>query len=99
LAQAILARGRFRWFGLIGSMTKRRRFEQRLAARGIGAAALARMTCPIGIDGIADKSPASIAVAVAAQLLRERERAVPAGARTPGADRSRGLVATAGVAP
>ena len=74
LAQAILARGSFRWFGLIGSMTKRRRFEHRLEARGIDAAALARMTCPIGIADIADKAPASIAVAVAAQLLRERER-------------------------
>ena len=42
-----------------------------LEKRGIDAAALARMTCPIGIAGIADKAPASIAVAVAEQLLRE----------------------------
>src|SRR5690606_19678950 len=50
LAQAILARGDFRWFGLIGSLTKRRRFEQRLSARGIEPGRIARMTCPIGID-------------------------------------------------
>lgn len=74
LAHAILHRGGFRWFGLIGSLSKRRRFERRLAGRGIDGASLARMTCPIGIEGIADKAPASIAVAVAAQLLRERER-------------------------
>ncbi len=102
LAQAILARGRFRWFGLIGSMTKRRRFEHRLAARGIEAAALARMTCPIGIAGIADKAPASIAVAVAAQLLRERERwrARPRGGRAQVvSDGNDGRFAAAGIAP
>lgn len=80
LAHAILSRGDCRWFGLIGSLPKRRRFERRLAARGVDAAALARMTCPIGVAGITDKAPASIAVAVAAQLLqaRERWRSVPA---------------------
>ena len=69
LAEAILRRGDFRYFGLIGSLTKRRSFERRLAARGIAADALGRMTCPIGIPGIAAKEPAAIAVAVAAQLL------------------------------
>ncbi len=69
LAEAILRRGDFRYFGLIGSLGKRRQFERRLAARGIEAEMLARMTCPIGIDGIDGKEPAAIAVAVAAQLL------------------------------
>jgi xanthine/CO dehydrogenase XdhC/CoxF family maturation factor len=31
------------------------------------------MTCPIGVDGIRDKAPAAIAIAVAAQLLQQRE--------------------------
>lgn len=77
LSRAILARGDFRYFGLIGSLTKRRRFEQRLRAQGIGAGALARMTCPIGVSGITGKEPATIAVAVAAQLLALRERIAP----------------------
>jgi xanthine dehydrogenase accessory factor len=73
LSEAILRRGDFRWFGLIGSLTKRRRFEQRLAARGLAAAALARMVCPIGVAGIKSKEPAAIAVAVAAQILQVYE--------------------------
>ena len=81
LAEAILRRGDFRYFGLIGSLTKRRAFERRLAARGIAADALGRMTCPIGIAGIESKQPAAIAVAVAAQLLPllEQQRSVFAG--------------------
>jgi xanthine dehydrogenase accessory factor len=70
LAEAILRRDDFRYFGLIGSLAKRRQFERRLAARGVAADALARMVCPIGIAGIDSKEPAAIAVAVAAQLLR-----------------------------
>jgi xanthine dehydrogenase accessory factor len=55
--------------GLIGSKTKWASFRQRLQARGFGEEALARVTSPIGVPGIADKCPAVIAVAVAAQLL------------------------------
>jgi xanthine dehydrogenase accessory factor len=55
--------------GLIGSSAKWRRFEQRLAAEGHSAQDLARIQSPIGLPGIAGKSPAAIAVAVAADLL------------------------------
>lgn len=74
LGEAILARGDFRYFGLIGSRAKRRSFEQRLARRGVDAGRLARMTCPIGVPGISGKEPEVIAVAVAAQLLQRRGR-------------------------
>jgi xanthine dehydrogenase accessory factor len=74
ITEAILRRGDFAWFGLIGSATKRRLFERRLAARGIAAETLARMTCPIGIAGIDGKQPGVIAVAVAAQLLAAHAR-------------------------
>jgi xanthine dehydrogenase accessory factor len=57
------------YVGLIGSKTKWASFRQRLQARGFGAEALAHITSPIGIAGIADKRPEVIAVAVAAQLL------------------------------
>lgn len=73
LTARILRRGTFAWFGLIGSRTKRARFEQRLLAQGIPAAQLARMTCPIGVSGIRDKAPSAIAIAVVAQLLRAKE--------------------------
>jgi xanthine dehydrogenase accessory factor len=70
LAEAILRRDRVGWFGLIGSATKRVQFERRLQQRGIPAARLTDMICPIGIPGIAGKQPAVIAIAVAAQLLQ-----------------------------
>lgn len=73
LAERILRRDDYAYFGLIGSKTKRRLFEHRLAARHVGVDALARMVCPIGIAGIADKRPESIAVSVVAQLLQARE--------------------------
>jgi xanthine dehydrogenase accessory factor len=73
LAERILRRGDYAFFGMIGSHTKRKQFEHRLAARGIDPAQIARMRCPIGVAGIADKSPESIAVSVAAQLLQAVE--------------------------
>jgi xanthine dehydrogenase accessory factor len=73
LAERILRRGDFAFFGMIGSHTKRKQFEHRLAARGIDPARIARMMCPIGVGGIVDKSPEIIAVAAAAQLLQAVE--------------------------
>ena len=57
------------FIGLIGSATKWATFQHRLEAKGFDAADFARVTCPIGLAGISGKSPAEIAVAVAAQLL------------------------------
>jgi xanthine dehydrogenase accessory factor len=73
LCEALLARGTFGWAGVIGSIPKTKRFRQRLAQRGFEAAAIARLAMPIGIGGIRSKEPGAIAVAVAAQLLLERE--------------------------
>lgn len=70
LAEQILKRDDFSYFGLIGSKTKRRMFEKRMARRGIAPARFDAMTCPIGIDGIRSKQPATIAISVAAQLMR-----------------------------
>ncbi|GAB7534487.1 xanthine dehydrogenase accessory protein XdhC [Burkholderia sp. 22PA0099] len=72
LAERILRREDFAYFGMIGSRTKRVRFERRLVARGVAAAHLADMVCPIGVGGIVDKAPAAIAVAVCAELLQAR---------------------------
>lgn len=70
----LLPRGEIPFCGLIGSRSKKRRFEKRLRALGLTPEEIGRMVCPIGIEGIGGKRPAEIAVAVAAQLLRERER-------------------------
>lgn len=69
ITEAILRRGDFAFCGLIGSQTKRARFMHRFEQRGIGAATLARLSCPIGLPGIAGKEPEVIAIAVVAQLL------------------------------
>ncbi|MEN3112552.1 xanthine dehydrogenase accessory protein XdhC [Uliginosibacterium paludis] len=78
LSEAILTRGDFHWFGLIGSQSKRTRFRQELARRGFTPGQIARMQTPIGIEGIRDKAPQAIAIAVAAQILQQRERALAA---------------------
>ena len=72
----------FAYFGLIGSVSKRRQFERRLEARGMPRARLAAMTCPIGIDGIAGKEPEVIAIAVAAELLQVRSRRMAVAPRS-----------------
>ncbi len=79
LAERILRRDDFIFFGMIGSCTKRRQFELQLAAHGLDQARIARMVCPIGIDGIDDKAPEVIALSAAAQVLQavEAARAAP----------------------
>ena len=69
ITEAVLRRDDFAWLGLIGSASKRARFAHRLAQRGMSAPTLARMTCPIGLPGIAGKEPAVLALAAVAQLL------------------------------
>lgn len=81
ITSAILRRGDFGFLGLIGSATKRARFEARLRQRGTDAATLARLTCPIGVPGIPGKQPAIIAVAVVAQLLQVAAAQAAAAAR------------------
>ena len=73
LARCLLrvrARDDLPYIGLIGSRSKWATFRHRLEARGFGADDFARVTCPIGLPGIAGKQPEVIAVAVAAQLLQ-----------------------------
>jgi len=65
----VFSRGDFAWLGVIGSVTKRRRFVQRLAQRGISEIDLAQLVCPIGLSGIKGKQPATIALSLVAQLM------------------------------
>jgi xanthine dehydrogenase accessory factor len=69
LVYAALAGDRFPYVGLIGSKSKRARFEKRLAAAGIPTARIAELVCPIGVPGIESKQPAAIAAATVAQLI------------------------------
>jgi len=72
ICQEILRRADFCWLGLIGSQTKRRRFVHRLQQRGIAADQIERLICPLGLPGIDGKQPATIALSLAAQLMKEK---------------------------
>lgn len=69
LAEAALRRADISYAGLIGSATKRRRFERWYIARGGLPGDLGRLVCPIGAGLNRDKRPAVIAAMVAAELL------------------------------
>lgn len=71
LCHEVLQRNDFAWLGLIGSASKSARFRSRLRRAGLDACAVARLVCPIGIEGVRGKWPAVIALAVAAQIMRE----------------------------
>ncbi|WP_312240696.1 xanthine dehydrogenase accessory protein XdhC [Pantoea sp.] len=69
LCEAILRRGDYRYFGVIGSQTKRQRFDYRLAGKGFSAQQLATMRCPVGLPDVKGKLPAEIAVSVAGEII------------------------------
>jgi len=69
VADAALRKPAIAHVGVIGSATKRARFERRLRDAGVDEVRVAAMICPIGIGGIRSKLPAAIAVSVAAQLI------------------------------
>jgi len=74
ICDRILCRRDAAYCGLIGSQSKRRRFEKRFLQQGIPQSIIDSLVCPIGVSGISGKKPAEIAVAVAAELLQARER-------------------------
>ena len=74
ICYAVLSGGGFARCGLIGSQTKKARFEHRLKKRGISDQMLARLTCPIGLDLIVSKAPAHLAISIAAQLAIWQEQ-------------------------
>jgi xanthine dehydrogenase accessory factor len=73
ICDRILRRSDARYCGLIGSVSKRRRFEKRYRQQGMTDTVIEQLICPIGVNGISGKKPAEIAVAVAAEILKLRE--------------------------
>ncbi len=66
---AALDRGDAAYVGLIGSRTKRARFERWYRVHGADAAALSGLTCPIGSGAPRDKRPSVIAAVAAAEIV------------------------------
>lgn len=79
LVEKLLKRGDCRYVGLIGSETKRRNFESRLARKGLCPEQMAFLRCPIGVEGVVGKEPRTVAIAAAAELLKIRDAARAAG--------------------
>jgi len=79
ICDRILRRGDAAYCGLIGSVSKRRRFEKRYREQGMSQAVIDELVCPIGVDGISGKKPAEIAVSAAAEVLQAYERAALRG--------------------
>lgn len=69
--------------GLIGSAGKWARFRRKLADEGHAEEVIGRIASPIGLPGFSGKDPATIALSVAAALVRtfeqEEQSTVPAG--------------------
>jgi len=70
ITDAILQRRDAAYCGLIGSLSKRRRFERLMRKQGMSDECLQSLECPIGLPGIGGKRPQEIAIAVAAQMLQ-----------------------------
>ena len=69
LTAEILNRNDFAYYGLIGSQTKRVKFEHRLRDRGFDPAVVARMRCPMGLAEVKGKLPVEIAVSIAGEVI------------------------------
>jgi xanthine dehydrogenase accessory factor len=82
LVKAALSRSPVAFVGLIGSATKRARFLTRLERDGVTIGQRARLTCPIGVEGVTGKEPEVIAIATLAQLLGLRDDAASAQSAT-----------------
>ncbi len=70
LTEAALQRGDAAYVGMIGSGTKRARFEAGFLRSGGRREALSLLTCPIGGADVDDKRPEVIAALTAAELVR-----------------------------
>ncbi|MBW0235673.1 MULTISPECIES: xanthine dehydrogenase accessory protein XdhC [Pseudomonas] len=69
ICTALLKRNDFTYFGLIGSKTKRMKFEHRLRERGISASQVQRMRCPMGLSEVKGKLPIEIAISIAGEII------------------------------
>jgi len=76
ICQRVLQREDFTYCGLIGSLSKRRRFERLMKKQGLPESLLERLVCPIGVAGVGRRKPAEIAIAAAAEVLHARDAAV-----------------------
>jgi xanthine dehydrogenase accessory factor len=78
IAAEALARSDAAYVGMIGSKSKRASFGRFAREAGTPEEAVARLVCPIGAGGSADKRPEVIAAFVAAEVMARLTASVPA---------------------
>ena len=71
ISKKIFERNDFNYFGLIGSKTKRLRFEQRFIQHGIDKKLFEQLNCPMGLSQIPGKLPSEIAVSIAGEIISQ----------------------------
>ena len=74
IIEALLKQGDSSFIGMIGSMTKRRKFEHRLRHKGFSEDVISQMTCPVGIHEIKGKLPIEIAISIAGQVIQHYQQ-------------------------
>lgn len=70
LCEAALQRGDLGSVGVIGSAAKWTRFRKKLREAGYQDEQIDQIACPIGLPGMTGKSPAAIALSIAASLVQ-----------------------------
>lgn len=72
ILEAVLRRGDAQYVGLIGSVTKWRRFQMRLEHKGYQQNAYSQVRCPVGLASVPGKRPIEVAVSVAGEIIAEQ---------------------------
>ena len=70
ICTSLLNINNFSFIGLIGSQTKKNRFNKRLREIGYNQKLIDKIECPIGIEKITGKEPDVIAISILARLLQ-----------------------------
>lgn len=69
LTKAIIKRADSLWLGVIGSETKAKKFQYRLAQRGFTEQQVQTLICPVGLKQVSGKLPMEVAISIAGQLV------------------------------
>ena len=62
----------FNFIGLIGSRTKKKKFNNRFLHLGHDKFSISKIECPIGLSSITSKKPGEIAISIIGRLLEFR---------------------------
>ncbi len=76
---SVINRGDGDYIGVIGSDTKWRKFQARLAHQGYKPESYAKIFCPVGLREVTGKRPMEVAVSIAAQLIQHHNHKLNKG--------------------